>query len=176
MILRRKQALISLALLLVASCRAQNSAPATNDSTADTFVSTTPPFQTKEPERYRATRTITSTTSDGRTSVTSYAIARDGEFRRFEAEFVSRRLIFVQGPEGKFILVPDEKVYMDQTGAVPVQPSEDESSPERLLHTESGTSSYKQLGPEVISGRKTHKYLVIVNAANAANEIGRAHV
>lgn len=170
MILHRKQAqaLISFALLLLASCRAQNSAPATNNS-FDTVISATPPFQTKEPERYRATRTITNVTTDGRTRVTTYAIARDGEFRRFEAEFVSVRLIFVQGPEGKFILVPDEKVYMDQTRAVPVQPYEDESSPERLLHTESGTSSYKQLAPEVISGRKTNKYLVVVNASNAPN-------
>jgi outer membrane lipoprotein-sorting protein len=101
--------------------------------------------------------------------VTRYAIAKDGEFRRFEAEFVSARLIFVQGPEGKFVLLPDQRVYMDQEGAVPVQSYEDESSPERLLHTESGTSSYQKLGTEVISGRTTNKYLVVVNASNAAN-------
>src|ERR1051326_7398406 len=152
MILRRKQAqgLISLALLLVASCRTQNGAPATNNSTADTFTSATPPFQTKEPERYRAIRSITTTTTDGRTRTVRYAIARDGDSRRFEAEFLSVRMIFVQGPDGKFVLVPDKKVYMDQTQGVPLQPYEDESSPERLLHTESGTSSYKQLGSEVI--------------------------
>jgi len=166
---KQVQALISLGLLLVASCRTQNGAPVTNSSAGHSLVSDTPPFQTKEPERYRATRTITSTTADGRTSVTKYAIAKDGEFRRIEAEFVSGRLIFVQGPEGKFVLVPGEKVYMDQAGAVPVQSDEDESSPERLLHTESETSSYKQLGPEVISGRKTNKYLVVVNDSNVAN-------
>ena len=171
MILRRKQAqaLISLALLLVASCRTQNGAPATNNSTADAFTSATPPFQTKEPERYRAIRSITTTTTDGRTRTVRYAIARDGDSRRFEAELLSVRMIFVQGPDGKFVLVPDKKVYMDQTQGVALQPYEDESSPERLLHTESGTSSYKQLGSEVISGRKTNKYLVIVNASNAAD-------
>jgi hypothetical protein len=174
MILRRKQAraLTSVcgALLLVASCRSQNGTPVTNNSSADTFVSTTPPFQTKEPERYRATRTITSITADGRTNVTRHAIAKDGDFRRLEAEFVSVRLVFVQGPAGKFVLLPDEKVYVDQAeGAVPGASDEDESSPERLLHTESGTSSYRQLGTEVISGRKTNKYLVVVNASNAAN-------
>jgi len=171
MILRRKQAqaLISLALLVVASCRAQNGAPVTNNPSADTVTSATPPFQTKEPERYRAIRSITSTTSDGRTMVTKYSIAKDGEFRRIEAEFVSGKLIFVQGPEGKFVLVPDKKVYMDQAASVPTEPYEDESSPERLLHIESGTSSYKQLGPEVIAGRKTNKYLVVVNASSAGN-------
>jgi outer membrane lipoprotein-sorting protein len=166
---KQAQALISLALLLVASCRAQNGTPATNNSAADTLISATPPYQTREPERYRAIRSITSTTSDGRTTVSRYAIAKDGEFRRLEAEFVSERLIFVQGPEGKFVLVPGEKVYMDHAAAVSVQPDEDESSPERLLHTESGSTSYKKLGPEVVSGRKTNKYLVVVNASNAAN-------
>ena len=174
MIPRRKQAqaLFSVcsALLLIASCSSKNGAPATNNSTTDTFVSTTPPFQTKEPERYRATRTITNITADGRTNVIKHAIAKDGEFRRFEAEFVSARLIFVQGPQGKFVLLPDEKIYVDQAeGVVPGAADDDESSPERLLHTESGTSSYKKLGTEVISGRNTNKYLVVVNAANAAN-------
>lgn len=174
MILRQKQAqaLISVcsALLLVASCRSQNGAPVTNNSTADTFISTTPPFQTKEPERYRATRTITNITADGRTNVIKHAIAKDGEFRRLEAEFVSARLIFVQGPQGKFVLLPDEKVYVDQAeGAVPGASDEDESSPERLLHTESGTSSYQKIGTEVVSGRNTNKYRVVVNASNAAN-------
>jgi hypothetical protein len=170
MIRRLKQAaLISLALLVVASCHSQNGAPATNNSNAEQYVSATPPFRTKEPERYRATRIITNITADGRTNVIRDAIAKDGEFRRFEAELVSVRLIFVQGPEGKFVLVPGEKVYMDQAGAVPVEPDEDESSPERLLHTDSETSSYQQLGTEVISGRKTNKYRVVVNESNAAN-------
>ena len=170
MIRRRKQALALISILLVASCRSQTDAPVTNNSSSDTLVSATPPFQTKEPERYRATRKITNTTTDGKTSVTTYAISKDGEFRRIEAEFVSRRLVFVQGPEGKFILVPDEKVYMDQAeGAVPAQLFEDESSPERLLHTDSETSSYQKLGTELISGRKTNKYRVVVNESSAAN-------
>lgn len=174
MILRRQQAqaLFSVfsALLLVASCRSQSGAPPTNNSTADTFVSTTPPFQTKEPERYRAMRTITNITPEGKTNVIKYAIAKDGEFRRFEAELTPVRMILMQGPQGKFVLLPDEKVYIDQgEGVVPGVSDEDESSPERLLHTESGTSSYQKLGNEVISGRKTNKYLVVVNASNAAN-------
>src|SRR5262249_18468598 len=109
-------------------------------------------------------------TADGKTNVVKYAIAKDGEFRRFEAELMPVRLILVQGPQGKFVLLPDEKVYMDQAeGVVPGMSDEDESSPERLLHTEPGTSSYKKLGTELISGRNTNKYLVVVNGSNAAN-------
>jgi len=176
MIVRRKLAptLISvcslLALLLVGSCRSQNGAPVTNNSSADTFVSATPPFQTKEPERYRATRTITSVTANGQTNVIKHAIAKDGEFRRLDTEFAAAKTILLFGPQGNFVLLPDAKVYVDQSeGAIPGAMYEDESSPERLLHTESGTSSYRKLGPEEISGRKTNKYLVIVNASNAGN-------
>jgi outer membrane lipoprotein-sorting protein len=172
MIPRRKQApsLLLVCIALVASCRSQNGAPATNSPTTDTIVSATPPFQTKEPERYRATRTITEVTTDGRTRTIQYAIAKDGEFRRFEADFVSGRLVFVQGPQGKFVLLPAAKVYMDQAeGLSSGVLDEYESSPERLLHTESGKSSYKKLGNEIISGRNTNKYLVVVNASNAGN-------
>ena len=172
--IRRRQPVISLcgslALLVAASCRSQNDAPVTNNPSANTFVSSTPPFQTREPERYRATRTITSVNADGKTNVVKHVIAKDGEFRRLEVEIFSARMIFVIGPQGKFLLVPDGKVYVDQTeGTAPGAIDYDESSPERLLHAESGTSSYQQLGTEVISGRKANKYLVVVNAADAAN-------
>ena len=172
--IRRRQPVISLcsllALFFAASCRSQNDAPVTNNSSSNTVVSTTPPFQTREPERYRATRTITSVNAAGQTNVTKHAIAKDGEFRRFEGEFFSARMIFVIGPQGKFLLLPEGKVYVDQSaGAPPGGIEYDDSSPERLLHADSGTSSYQQLGTEVVSGRKTNKYLVVVNAENAAN-------
>jgi hypothetical protein len=168
----RQKALIcsSLALLILASCRAQNDSPATNNAAADTVVSTTPPFQTKEPERYRATRTITNVTADGKTNVIKHSIARDGELRRFEAEFASKKTIILDLPEGRLVLLPGEKVYADQSGGPPSSSSDDdENSPERLLHTETGNSSYQKLGTESISGRNTQKYRVVVNGANAPN-------
>jgi hypothetical protein len=171
MIVRRKASIFSLlALLIVASCRAQNDSPVTNSAASDTIVSATPPFQTKEPERYRATRTITSVTADGKPNVITHTIAKDGELRRFEAEFVSKKMIFLDLPEGKLLLLPDEKVYADQSnGPPPGSTYEDESSPERLLHTDAANSSYQKLGTESISGRKTEKYRVVVNSGNAAN-------
>jgi hypothetical protein len=163
----RKAALISLSLALLLSCRSQNDSPATSPNT---LVSATPPFQTREPERYRATRTITNVKANGQTNVMKHTIAKDGESRRIEDEFGSVKMIFLFGPQGRFLLLPDEKVYMDQAeGAAPSTIDEDESSADRLLHTESETSSYEQLGTEVISGRKTNKYRVVVNGANAAN-------
>jgi hypothetical protein len=170
MILRRKALICSsLALLIVASCRAQNNSPVTNNASSDTIVSATPPFQTKEPERYRATRTITTVTADGRTNVTRSSMAKDGELNRLEMEIVSKKQIFLDLPEGKLLLLPDEKVYADLNGRPPGSSYEDESSPERLLHTDAGNSSYQKLGTEMISGRKTEKYRVVVNGGNAPN-------
>ncbi len=170
MILRRKALICSsLALLIVASCRAQNNSPVTNNASSDTIVSATPPFQTKEPERYRATRTITTVTADGRTNVTRSSMAKDGELDRLEMEFVSKKQIFLDLPEGKLLLLPDEKVYADLNRRPPGSSYEDESSPERLLHTDAGNSSYQKLGAEMISGRRTEKYRVVVNGGNAPN-------
>src|ERR1043166_4833003 len=73
---------LSFALLLVASCRSQNNAPATNNSSANTLVSAIPPFQTREPARYRATGTTTHANHEGQPNVIKHAIAKDGESRR----------------------------------------------------------------------------------------------
>src|SRR5215510_9758659 len=171
MIFRRKALIFSfLALLIVTSCRGQNNSPATNNASSDTVVSATPPFKTKEPERYRATRTITSVTADGKTNVTTHTIAKDGELRRFEAEFGSKKIIFLDLPEGRLVLFPYEKVYSDQLGGpLPGSPDEEESSPDRLLHSDIGNSSYQKLGAESISGRNAEKYRVVVNEVNAGN-------
>lgn len=171
MIVRRKALICSLALLIVASCRGQNGSPATKNASSDTVVSSTPPFQTKEPERYRATRTMTTVTADGKTNVTRHTIAKDGELRRFEADFVSLKTVYLNLPEARLLLLPDEKVYSDLAEGLPPGSSyeEEESSPERLLHTDTGNSSYQKLGTELIAGRNTEKYRVVVNEVNAGN-------
>jgi outer membrane lipoprotein-sorting protein len=55
-------------------------------------------------------------------------------------------------------------------GALPSDsPYEDESSPEKLLHTDTSNSSYQKLGTESIAGRSTEKYRVVVNEVNGGN-------
>jgi len=163
---KRERVLISvLTLLVVASCRSANDSPAPPPSApAETVVSSTPPFQTKEPDRYRATRTITSVTADGKTTVTKSSTARDGEMRRTESE----RLVFLNIPEGTFVLLPDEKLYADGGGETGTA-EDDEITPEKLLHDETASTSYQKLGAESIAGRRTNKYRIVVNSSNAAN-------
>jgi outer membrane lipoprotein-sorting protein len=165
---RRRTALVSFAasLMFIAGACAQNQKPGTN--TTPTVFSTTPPFETEEPERYRATRTIT-TVTNGQTAVTKYSIARDGEARRDESENNGQRVVYLTLPDGRFVLLPDEKIYAAITTEEPsTGEQESETSPDRLLHTELITPGYQKLGVEMSGGRELQKYRVVVN--NSAGE------
>jgi hypothetical protein len=171
----RKRALIAVSVVLVAvaSCRSQ-SEPLTNDNQrADTVVSSTPPFQTKEPEHYRAVRTITTVNAAGESHVTKTSVARDGESRRQESTVAAKTIVYLDVPEGRFVLLPGEKVYADlaDESRIPADQNDEELevSPERLLHTEVGSTSYQKMGNEVIGGRNTDKYRIVVNSSAAAN-------
>jgi len=168
MTLRRKRAaaLMTVSVLVFASCRSQSESITTSgNQSSDTVVSSTPPFQTKEPERYRAVRTITTVNAAGETLVTKSSVARAGELRRHESESV----VYLDVPEGKFVLLPREKVYTDLTENRTITTDEDEASPERLLHEDSERTSYQKLGTEVIAGRNANKYRIVVNSSTAAN-------
>jgi len=152
-------------LLVVAACRSQSESVNTEDQSPDTLVSSTPPFRTKEPERYRAVRTITTVNAIGETVVTKTSVARDGASRRYESE-----VVYLDVPEGKFVLLPGQKVYADLTDQSRIPADEDaEVSPERLLHEDSESTSYQKLGTESIGGRNANKYRIVVNSSTAAN-------
>ena len=170
-----KRALVSVSLLvLFVSCRSQTNSVATAPSSpSEGVVSSTPPFQTREPDRYRATRTITTTTADGKTVITRSSIARDGDMRCNGSEISSKKVTYLDVAAGRFVLLPDEKVYADLAGEAHVNTSEDddalEISPERLLHADVESTSYQKLGTETIGGRNANKYRVVVNSSAAAN-------
>ncbi|HKG59990.1 MAG TPA: hypothetical protein VKB05_09525 [Pyrinomonadaceae bacterium] len=163
---------VGVVLLVVASCRSQNESLTNTTPSPETIVSSTPPFQTKEPERYRAVRTITAS-ADGRTVVTRAFVARDGQLRRYETTGTPKTTILLDTPEGKFFLLPDEKVYADFTDQSRISADKNEegleSSPDALLHTDAESTSYQKLGNEVIAGRNTNKYRIVVNSSTAPN-------
>jgi hypothetical protein len=165
---RQRRALLwlFLCLLAFASCRSANEpneAPATG-----TIVSTTPPFQTKEPDRYRATRTITSSTPGGETIVTKTAIAKDGPLRREEPESSSPRVVYLDLIEGRFVLLPDARVYA-AAAADDGEPDTEDNTPDRLLHLEPINTTYQLLGTETIAGRNAQKYRIVVNGSASEN-------
>ena len=169
---KRERALIcgALSLLMVVSCRVQNEPSPAENKANDTTVSTTPPFQTREPDRYRATRAITNVTVDGRTMITTSSTFRDGELRRHEIELSSKQLVLLDTPMGQFVLFPEEKVYAEKTDKdAATGDDSEENSPDKLLHTDSVNSTYQKLGTELIAGRNTNKYRVVVNGSTATN-------
>jgi outer membrane lipoprotein-sorting protein len=165
----RRTALVSFAsaaMLLGVAC-AQNQR-VTTETNANT-ISSTPPFATTEPERYRATRTIT-TAANGQTLVTKYSIARDGEQRRDESDSNGQRVVYLTLAEGRFVLLPDEKIYAAITDeALNTGEQDGESSPDRLLHTELVTPTFQKLGNETFAGRPLQKYRVVVNSSGGEN-------
>jgi outer membrane lipoprotein-sorting protein len=167
--LKRSTALLVLLLFLTA-CRSQ-SETGTQQASTDTVVSSTPPFQTKEPDRYRATRTITIVARDGHTLVSRRLIARDGEMRRQDGTD-GDTLTYLDLPNGRFLLSTGHKIYADLaegTGIASAEDDEDFTS-ERLLHGDDNhNTSYQKLGLEAIDGRNANKYRVLVNSSAAGN-------
>jgi outer membrane lipoprotein-sorting protein len=143
--------------------------PATNSPQRDQ-LSSVPPFSTKEPEIYQATRIVTNvekTGADGNSTATTriekLEIARDGQNRREE---ITPGTFYLESSNGRFLLFPEQKIYADLNATSETENNFElgeltDSSPERLLHESSSASSYQNLGPDVIDGRKTTKYRVL---------------
>lgn len=163
---------LSLCVLAISSCRTASEITPSETPASDTVVSTTPPFQTKEPQRYSATRTITVFTNTGDTVVTKTLIARDGPLRREEQDDTSTRVVYLELPEGRFILLPDEKLYAaainDDEPALSNSDAE-ENPAGRLLHTDPISTTYQVLGAETVAGRSATKYRIIVNNSGREN-------
>jgi hypothetical protein len=89
--------------------------------------------------------------------------------RREESEAHGTRVVYLDLPEGRLILLPDEKVYAD---AIPDTVGDEqilESSPDRLLHMDPISASYQAIGTEVVAGRSTNKYRIVVNGSASGN-------
>jgi hypothetical protein len=163
--------------LATASCKRsddsgnQNSANA-SASGANGVTSSTPPFATKEPERYQAARIVT---SDGEATSSRTLIARDRDRRREDYESpAGERVSYLQLPEGIYVLLPAKKLYAELkpgTGggaegrAASVPP---DFSPEKLLNEARPESRYERLGEETVNGRATVKYRVTVMGKTGA--------
>ena len=162
--------LLLVLFLCLTACKSQSDLANNDNAPSETIVSSTPPFKTKEPERYRATRIVTITSPNGEAIVTKISIARDGDLRRHEPETNSRLVAYLDLPEGRLVLLPAEKVYADLAGEIGVATiNEEEITPDQLLHTDAESTSYQKLGSESIGGRNSIKYRVVVNNSAAGN-------
>jgi hypothetical protein len=186
--MRRSAVLFLLTFLLAtASCKKSEVAGNQNGVAANggggmEETLTTPPFATKEPERYQALRVITSSTGseansavavDSSTSQTF--IARDGERRREDYETPGgTKISFLQLPNGIYALLPEQKMYAEwkqeagsagEGRAASVPP---DFSPDKLLNEARPEAHYEKLGAETVNGRETAKYRVTLRGKTGA--------
>ena len=150
--------------------RVENSGNSGAASNSDGMTQT-PPFQTREPERYQWTRVITAvssthTASTGEPAVTqSVFMARDGDKRREDYELPQGvKMTVLRLPEGSYTLYPSKKMYAEigadssreQSRATP------DFSAEKMVNASRTGARYEKLGTEEMAGRMTTKYRVTV--------------
>ncbi len=160
-----------------------NGNASTGSATSTDATSSTPPFPTKEPERYQATM-VTSGSLGGKaanipglSSLTNQQmqVARDGEKRRVESELLPGvKVTFLQLPGGRYLLYPAKKLYaevkLDGTdGALnPAQGVPSDFSPDKLMKGTPAGAKYEKLGTENVNGRTTTKYRVTSGSAEGS--------
>lgn len=182
---RARMSLITLfaltCLLMSAACKWSNvggpNDNRTNANASDAAVtSLTPPFSTKEPERYQATMITTGGLNDqtqpdaGAANQASQQtfIARDGERRRTDYELTQGvKITLLQLPTGDLLLWPAKKIYAElkqdasDNTPNPANIGGADFSPDRLINeSQAGAARYEKLGAEELNGRKTTKYRV----------------
>lgn len=157
--------------------------PAPSSLTTQESVSSVPPFSTREPNRYQATRIITSNDNASPSappSVTRILIARDGEQRREDYDSdTDFRTSYLETAAGTFILMPGKRIYANLNSAAeelnlpfqqPGQQSDADFSPDRLLNDSPGQTKYEKLGVEKLNEQVTTKYRVTNLATNNGTE------
>jgi hypothetical protein len=169
-----------------ASCkrnRVENSAN-TNAAPASDDTVQTPPFSTREPERYQWTRVITAVSSadaaaatGGQQPVTqSVFMARDGDRRREDYEILPGvKLLVLRLPEGSYTLYPSKKMYAEigDTGDASNarQRVPPDFSADKLVNASRVGARYEKLGTEDVAGRATTKYRVTSGGAQGAASV-----
>ncbi len=138
--------------------------------------SSVPPFPTKEPERYQATRIVTFSETQSSLAHVSpvertsrVLIARDGEKRREEFfDGANETLVYLEIPAGRFVLLPASAVYADLSAAASEtdwqsladDPYDSRLSPDLLSNEGYSGSTYENFGAERLEGRMAIKYRV----------------
>jgi hypothetical protein len=176
-------------LVATASCKrsgveGNQNAGGGGDSAVSGDTSSMPPFATKEPDAYQATRIITSSESGAQAQAddapdSKTLIARSGERRREDFESAAgEKISYLQLPEGVYVLLPAKKLYAELKpgssgaegeGAAGGLPPD--FSPDKLLNETRPESRYEKLGAENMLGRATTKYRVTVRGKTGAAKV-----
>jgi hypothetical protein len=167
------------------SCRRTRVEPAANSnavSGTDEGV-TTPPFATREPERYQWTRVITGVVAGAKAAASEPAVsqqvfmARDGDKRREDYEILKGvKLTVLRLPEGSYTLYPAKKIYAEIGDAGGTTSSAARNVPpdfsaDKLVNASRTGARYEKLGTEDVNGRTTTKYRVTTKAVQGGETV-----
>jgi hypothetical protein len=168
--------LVFLALLVLtvaaagASCKRASVQNTANSNAAGEAegTATTPPFPTREPERYQWTRVITWVAGAGNQPAVEQSVfmARNGDRRREDYEVLQGvKLTVLRLPEGSYTLYPAKKIYAEIGGEGSGQASAARNVPpdfsaDKLVNASRTGARYEKLGNEEVFGRMTTKYRV----------------
>ena len=165
---------IAFAVLFVGCSRSNPSEPIPNHNQR---LSLTPPFSTKEPNSYQATRIITvSETNDtaNEARVTKVWLARDGVSRREEYEAGALgSIVYLETGAGRFVLLTQPKLYaktdeVEANTEAQLTVETEMMSPDYLLNETNSSAQYEKLGTEMIAGRTATKYRVTPSSSTKA--------
>ena len=181
-----------LVLITSAACKRsgiESDSNTSSSSNAASDISPTPPFSTKEPERYQWTSVTTvrldsqgtPAESQAETTTSQVFVARDGDLRREDYELTPGiKVSFLQLPSASYRLLHSKKLYAElgtgesATGAPPptrTQNAPPDFSPDKLNASRT-EARYEKLGAEEVNGRMTAKYRVTIEGA--AGDAGTA--
>lgn len=160
---------------------ANGSASNANSSATADGASSTPPFPTKEPERYQA-KMVTSGSLGGQTASIpglsaltnqQVSVSRDGDKRRVDTEMLPGvKIVYLQLASGRYVLYPAKKIYaeikmdgsdnpLNSATGVP-----SDFSPGKLINEAPAGAKYEKLGTEDVNGRMTTKYRVTTSGSD----------
>jgi outer membrane lipoprotein-sorting protein len=173
--------LASVLLVLNVACKTgsvgnNTGANPANVNSGEAVVETyaTPPFQTREPERYQAQMLLKFSLDEHLESASTF-ISRDGDKRREDYEMPTRMKVSdLEIPAGHFLLLHDRKLYALVTpeasallqGPPTIIP--EDFAPDLLINESRTEARYQKLGVEELNGRRVTKYRVEVASAAGA--------
>ncbi len=135
----------------------------------------TPPFPTKEPARYQATRIVSSNPGQQAANTQGFStptnqqtfVARDGEKRREEMWMLPGvKVTYLQISSGRYVLYPEKKLYAEikldgsNSANSTSQSVPSDFGPDKLVKGAHIGARYEKLGTEEVNGRMTTKYRV----------------
>lgn len=150
----------------------------TNTNVAKDETLPTPPFSTKEPEKFQAKMVFSAVLDEHSPDIPPqvYSISRDGNKRRVEFQQGEDMVAFLQIPSGQFVLNLTKKEYsnLDLSKLGDSQGGSSVPSLDKMLNQARPNAKYEKLGQEEVSGRMATKYRVTsqetVNAGASPNE------